>query len=132
MKLNEVKPVLDGMYNLSEGVIPVHLTMTLEQVVAAGRVTNVVQHMILAGLTSMFKDGGPAQWPRDLNSYSMCTSSDMLEAVKLLTPAESVDLASWLIEMLNKPATFESNPYACSQPEMSTAEWVRWVTRRQY
>jgi hypothetical protein len=131
MKLNEIKTVNSGDYILSEGVIPVHLTMTLEQVISAGRVTNNVQHFIMAGLTNMFKDGGPARWPRDLNSYPMCSSCEILESIRALSPEESVDLARWLVEMLQNPATFESNPYACSQPSMGTAEWVRWVTRKQ-
>jgi hypothetical protein len=130
MKLNEIKPVAVGEYNLSEGVIPVHLSMTLEQVVSAGKVTNNVQHFIMAGLVSMFKDGGPARWPRDLNAYPMGTGADVLEAVKSLTPEEAVEMAKWLLESLKRPASFESDAYACPHP-VDTVGWMRWVLKRQ-
>jgi hypothetical protein len=132
MKLNELKTVVTGEYDLSEGVIPVHLTMTLERIINDGKVTNNVQHFIMAGLISMFKDGGPTNWPRDLNAYPMGTGSDILDAVKGLSPTESVEMAKWLLNSLQNPASFESNPYACSGPNpMDTAEWMRWVLKKQ-
>lgn len=129
MKLNEIKTVVTGEYDLKEGVIPVHLSMTLEQVVEAGKVTNNVQHFVMAGLVSMFKDGGPTRWPRDLNSYPMATGSDVLEAVKSLTPDETVEMAKWLLDSLQKPASFESS-YTCPHP-VDTVGWMRWVLKRQ-
>jgi hypothetical protein len=131
MKLNEIKQVNQGYYILSEGVIPAHLTMTLEQVITAGKVTNNVQTFIMAGLISLFKDGGPARWPRDLNAYPMATGSDMIEAVKSIFDSEAVELATWLLEKLHTPATFESNPYACSNPQMNVVEWIRYVLKKQ-
>lgn len=132
MKLNEIKNVNVGEYDLVEGVIPVHITMTLEQVIAAGAVTNNVQHFIMAGLIGLFKDGGPYRWPRDLNAYPMATGSDVLEAVKSLSPQESVEMAQWLLSKLDGPATFEADPYAkgCPSPAQ-TVDWMRWVLRRQ-
>lgn len=131
MKLSEIKTVPVSGYNLQEGVIPVHLTMTLEQIISAGKVTNNVQHFIMAGLISMFKDGGPTRWPREVNSYSMSmgTGSDILEAVKTLTPDESVEMAQWLLDSLQNPASYEASA-ACSS-DLDTVGWVRWVLRRQ-
>jgi hypothetical protein len=129
MRLNEIKQVNVGEYNLAEGVIPVHISITLEQVISAGKVTNNVQNFIMAGLISMFKDGGPTRWPRDLNSYAMATSAELVEAVKNLSPTDSVQMAHWLLQQLANPASFESNPYCNSGMQMN--EWVRWVLRRQ-
>ena len=129
MRLNEIKQVNVGEYNLAEGVIPVHVQMTLEQVITAGKITNNVQNFIMAGLISMFKDGGPSRWPRDINSYAMATGSDLVEAVKGLSATESVEIAQWLLQQLARPASFESNPYCNSA--MQTNEWVRWVLKRQ-
>lgn len=131
MKLNEIKTVAQGDYDLAEGVIPVHLLMTLEAVINAGKVTNNVQHFVMAGLLAMFKEGGPVRWPRDLNAYPMGTGTDVLEAVKSLSPQESVDMAQLLLLSLQAPATFESNPYACRDPRMGTVEWMRWVLKKQ-
>lgn len=130
MKLNEIKQELTGEYNLSEGVIPVHLTMMLDQVIADGQISNRVQHFIIAGLVGMFKDGGPYRWPRDLNAYPMSTSSDMVEAIEHLTPAEAVELTQWLIDSLKNPAGFESNPRCVNSP-LDPVEWMRWVLKKQ-
>lgn len=129
MRLNEIKPVISGEYDLTEGVIPVHVTMTLEQVISAGKVTNSVQHFIMAGLVGLFKDGGPARWPRDLNAYPMATGTEVLEAIKSLTPAESVEMAQWLLESLQNPASFEAMPFAA--PQMDVVGWMRHVLRKQ-
>ena len=135
MKLNEIKNVNDGYYDLIEGVIPVHISMTLEQVRSAGRVTNPVQHFVMAGLVSMFKDGGPSRWPRDINSYDAMTfgtASAVLEDLRAMTDAQTAELADWLLKQLQYPASFESNPHAAhAAPSMNTVDWVRWVLRRQ-
>jgi len=131
MKLSEIKQVGFDTDFLVEGVIPAHITLTLEQVVKAGQITNNVQTFTIAGLVNMFKNGGPVRWPRDLNSYSMSTSSDLINAVRSLTNEEVVGLASWLGVELQRPAGFESNPFPCCNPQMDTTEWMRWVLRRQ-
>lgn len=130
MKLNEIKPTLEGDYKLDEGVIPVHVTMLLEQVIRDGKVTNNVQHFVLAGLIEMFKNGGPYRWPRELNTYEMTTSADLIESVKTLAPEQAVQISSWLLGALHRTASYESSPYAATKP-MSTVEWVQWVLSRQ-
>lgn len=129
MKLNEIKRVYEGEVNLTEGVIPVHISMTLDQIINAGKVTNSVQYFILAGLISMFKDGGPTRWPRDLNSYSMSTSSEQIDAIKTISDTEAVELAKWLGQELTNPVNFETNPYANSSQDV--VEWIRFVLKKQ-
>lgn len=131
MKLNEIKNVLDGDYALNEGVIPHHLTMSLQQVIdESGKISNNVQYFIIAGLMSMFKDGGPYRWPRDLNAYPMSTSSDVIEAVKSLAAGELVEMSHWLLGKLAEAGSFEALPN-CSATPANTAEWMRWVIKRQ-
>jgi len=130
MRLNEIKTVVAGSVDLKEGVIPVHITMTLEQVVRDGGVTNNVQYFIMAALIEMFKNGGPYSWPRELAPYSMNTNADLIEQVKSLTPELSVQVSTWLLTELQRPANFEANPYACN-PALSTVEWVQWVLKKQ-
>lgn len=128
MKLTELKSV-DSSRIVTEGVIPPHISMTLAQVLTDGQITNNVQTFIIAGLISLFKDGGPSRWPRDLNSYSMSTSSDLIDAVKNLSDSEVVEITEWLVQQLQKPANFESNPY-CS-PQADVVEWMKLVLRKQ-
>jgi hypothetical protein len=128
MRLNEIKTVSSGEISLTEGVIPIHLQMSLEQVVSAGKVTNNVQHFILAGLAGMFRDGGPYRWPRDINGYPMSTSSEMLEAIKNLSPAEAVDFSAWLLEKLNNVAEYEATRIPA---QLETVDWIRYVLKKQ-
>lgn len=130
MKLNEIK-TLTGDVDLKEGVIPVHITMTLEQVIAAGKITNSVQTFIMAGLIDMFKAGGPTRWPRELNAYNMSTmgtSSDMIKVVEDLSEGEQTNVAQWLLVKLQDVAGYESTP---SGHTMDTLTWVRSVLTAQ-
>ena len=116
MKLNEIKQIGQDVVNLQEGVIPVHVSMTLDQIINDGKITNSVQTFVLGGLIEMFKDGGPFKWPRELNAYGMSTlgaSADMIDAVRSLSPQEQVQIAEWLQVQLADIAGYESNP-GCS------------------
>lgn len=130
MRLNEIKQVTSGDFDLTEGVIPVHIDMTLGQVIADGKVTNNVQTFIMAGLISMFKEGGPYRWPRDLNPYEMATGSEVIEAVKSLSEDEASKLAQWLKLQLQNPATYETNRWVCPSP-VDTVGWVKWALTKQ-
>lgn len=130
MRLNEIKPVITGFTDLTEGVIPPHISMTLAHVIRDGKVTNNVQYFTLAGLTEMFKSGGPTRWPRDLNDYSMSTSAELIEEIKSLPAGDHVALATWLLEQLQRPVNFETNPYA-NNPVLNVTEWLRYVIKKQ-
>ncbi len=130
MLLNEIKPVLSKDVDLKEGVIPLHLTMLLQQVVADGGVTNNVQYFVMAGLVEMFKNGYATRWPRELNSYEMCTNAELIEQVKSLAPQDAVALAVWLDSALKVPANYE-NQSCCYRPQMDTLSWVKYVLKKQ-
>jgi len=132
MRLNEIKEVVSGEINLLEGVIPVHLTMTLEQVVRAGKITNNVQTFTIANLLSLMQGGGPYKWPREINSYPMNAGADMIEMVKGLPSEDVTKLATWLLEKLDALGQYEANPFAMmANPRLSPVEWVRWALRKQ-
>jgi len=129
MKLQEITAINQGDYDLNEGVIPVHITMTLEQVVRDGKITNSVQTYIMAAMIEMFKNGGPTRWPRDLNAYEMATSADLIEAVKNFAAADQVGISVWLINELQRPVAFETQPYC--NPQANVVEWMRYVLKKQ-
>lgn len=132
MRLNEINTKIEGEVDLLEGVIPAHLTMTLEQVVRAGKITNNVQTFTMANLMSLFREGTTYKWARDINPYAMNATSDMINLVRSLPNEEVVGLASWLLEALQLPASYESNPFAqMCNPQLSPAEWMKWVLKRQ-
>jgi len=106
--------------------------MTLQQVVREGGITNNVQTFIIANLANLFRAGGPYRWPRDINPYPMNSESDMIDTVKGMTNEEVTKLASWLLEVLHAPASYEANPFAnISNPQLHPSEWARWVLRKQ-
>jgi hypothetical protein len=121
---------LGEMEMLKEGVIPPHVSMTLDQVVNAGKITNPVQTFLLANLIGMFKDGGLDRWPRELTSHYQ-SRSDVIEAVRSLKDNEIVDLAKWMIAALQVPENFEARPSPFHSPQANAASWVQWVTRKQ-
>lgn len=129
MRLNEIKNSITGFVDLKEGVIPPHISMTLNQVASAGKITNNVQTFILSNLVSIFKDGGPTRWPRDVNPYHMNTSSELIQSIRALSDEEVVALCNWLQLALQTPANFEANPY-CS-PQRNVGEWFKWVLQKQ-
>lgn len=131
MKLNEIKAVQYYEVNLSEGVIPVHITLTLEQILRDGKITNNVQYFIMGALVEMFKNGGPTRWPRDLNAYSMTTNAALIEGIKGLSEQEHVGIATWLMTELQRPVDFETNPYCARSCPQDPVEYVRWVLSRQ-
>src|SRR5271167_1452884 len=132
MKLTEIKQVVDQDYNLAEGVIPVHLTMTLEQVIRDGKVTNNVAYFVIGALVEMFKNGGMnTRWPRDLNAYNMTTNSEIIDSIRSLTPMEHVGMATWLLSELQRPVNFETNPYCVRTSPQDPTAWMRWVLQRQ-
>lgn len=132
MKLNEIKELAPAVVDLLEGVIPIHITMTLDQIVASGHVTNSVQTFVLAGLIDMFKDGGPYRWPRDLNAYSMSTmgtASDMIEAVNALSADEQVQISEWLLGRLQEIGSYESDPL--NRCGLSAQQWIMMILQKQ-
>jgi hypothetical protein len=134
MKLNEIKEVVKGEVDLAEGVIPVHISLTLEQVIRDGKISNNVQYFVIAALVEMFKNGGPTRWPRDLNDYSMSTNAELIEGVKQLSDKEAVAVAVWLCESLIRPVEFEKNPFAAnpfSNPALNVVDWMRFVIKKQ-
>ena len=131
MKLIEIKEVVAEDYELKEGVIPVHITMTLGQILRDGKITNPVQYFVMGAMVEMFKTGNVTRWPRDLNAYSMTTDAFLIDSLKQLTEPEQVGMAAWLLTELQKPVKFETNPYVCTNPNMNPVDWVRWVLSRQ-
>lgn len=134
MRLNEVKPVISDLVDLSEGVIPPHISMTLGQIVDDGKITNNVQIYILGAMLEMFKNGQNTQWPRQLNSYSMVTSSDLIEAIKALDSAQTAKFAQWVLNELQVMGNYESQKGICMphvNPHMQPIEWVNHVLKAQ-
>lgn len=127
MLLKNIKPLQD---TLEEGVIPPHITMTLQQIIDAGKFTNSVQIYILGSMLELFKSGEVNRWPREMNNYSMTVSSDFIDEIKALPDADVVLFTEWVLIQLAQAANYEAYKQ-CPQPEMTTAEYITHVTKKQ-
>jgi hypothetical protein len=123
MRLSELKPI--GK-TLTEGVIPPHIYMPLQNIIKDGKVTDNVQYFTLAGALAMFKDGRPVRWPREVIPSGMYTSAEAIEAVKSLDDEEHVKLAQMVLNKLFDLGDYENQPQT-----ISTIEWIRNVLSRQ-
>ena len=123
MRLSELKPI--GK-TLTEGVIPPHIYMPLQNIIKDGKVTDNVQYFTLAGALAMFKVGSPVRWPREVIPSGMYTSAEAIEAVKSLDDEEHVKLAQMVLNKLFDLGDYENQPQT-----ISTIEWIRNVLSRQ-
>lgn len=112
---------------LTEGVIPPHISMPLDQIISDGNVTNNAQIFLLASLTNLFKVHDVHTWNHELNSYEAATGADDIEAIKKLSPHEHVELAKWLNLRLKTAAEYWEKP-ACDSNKLE--DWIRLVLRK--
>lgn len=127
MRLFELKPKA-----LTEGQIPIHLTMVLREIVNAGRATNTVHHVVLSQLVDYLKSGNDSI--RNINAYDGGQES-ILNAVRELKGEEQAALATWLLERLQLGELISSADTTCCgqffNPKMGLNDWVAWVLHRQ-
>lgn len=111
---------------------PKHSTMlvdlTLQEIVAAGKVTNPYQLFVLGHVAQFFKNGLKSadlhlETPISFNTDA--TSTEVKEAMKSLSDAEHVQLASYLLQCITAG---ECMLYCKDQ---SLAQWTNFVLQRQ-
>lgn len=137
MKLDEIKP-------LYEGTIPIHITMMLNEVVKAGKVTNTAQYIVLAQLVELFKCApcsnkhvtdielpkqGSAISPRYM--YENQPSKQLYDDLKALSGEDQVKLAYWCAGALAIIQTNEQDISKWVNPQMGLSAWVSYVSQAQ-
>lgn len=131
MKLNEINGAVHRQ-QLTEGVIPIHITMLLQSVVDAGASTNPVEIFVMSNLVQLFQNGETYRWPRDLNAIE--SNSEQIAKVESLSDKDKVKLAEALLILLDRIAHYESDPLSyiarLANPKLDTNEWVAWVKKR--
>jgi hypothetical protein len=105
---------------------PVPFELTLGEIISAGDSTNYYHIYVLSLLSQFFKDGYNYSQIGDLSTISSgATSTVAIESIKSLTPSEKVDLATYLLSCINAGESMVYNT------QMSSADWIRFVLRRQ-
>ena len=119
MKLEEIKP-------LKESTAPIHIVMLLQEVVNAGKVTNMTQYVALSQIVQLVKLGNPK--PRYM--YENPTPKSLLDEMKELSGEDQVKLAEWCLARLAVTDAQESMERFCN-PHMALSQWIAYVTKAQ-
>lgn len=103
--------------------------MILDEIIAAGDVTNDAQIFVLALVSQFFKDGGNYDIDTQLGGLvplsNDATTTRVVESIKSLTPSDKVNLAQYLKDCI---AVGKS---VLHDPTMSSSDWIRFVLRSQ-
>ncbi len=111
---------------------PAHTTMlvdlTLQEIVQAGKVTNPYQLFVLGHVAQFFKNGLKSadlhlETPISFNTDA--TSSAVKEAMKSLSDAEHVKLATYLLDCIT------AGECLLYDKELSTLDWAHFVLAKQ-
>jgi hypothetical protein len=120
MKLSEIRP-------LKESVTPIHILMILNEIVAAGKATNMVHFNVLQQMVQLFKFGNNHS-PRNANGYP--SSKEQLDDLRGLKPEEQVSLAVWFLLRLQEEEQSDNVKKYCN-PQQELADWVMYVNKKQ-
>lgn len=128
MKLAEIKP-------LRESTTPIHVSMILQEIVTAGKITNMAQTLILAQMVELFKftPANTNQSTRNTNPrymYEVPTPKQVIDEIKALTSKDQVKLACWCIFQLAAEQSAEANAKYYN-PSMQMTTWINYVTKAQ-
>lgn len=111
---------------LAEASNPIHVTMTLQQVIDAGKITNSVQAVIIAQVIENLKHE-PDPIVRNINEYPAFSSSN-INALKNLPPEDQVELARSLLNQINREFDIRSGS---PDPTSSSPAWINSVLQPQ-
>ncbi len=138
MKLIDIKP-----HVISESSTPIHMTMLLDEVRTAGKITNMAQTLIIAQLVQLFKFS-PVDNKNDLLQFQQAhsamkpryvyenpTPKELIDDIKKLTDKEQVTLAEWLLKQLALIETAEDMELY-HNPQMELNKWISLVTKSQH
>lgn len=127
MKLHRQIDLIDQT-GLQEGQGPVPLKLTLDEIIKAGKVTNPYQIFALGWLSEFFKKGLKStslQLENPIDFESNATHTDVVHALKTLSPENQVQLAQYLKDCI------DAGESALKNPQSTTIDWMRFVLRKQ-
>ncbi len=117
MKLNEIKPI-------HEGIVPITLSMILKRIVHNEGCEDMVDIRTLACLIQKFKNGAKVNI-RYLNEFP--TEKQVIDEVRDLDGQVAADLAYWFLVQL---ANEEYEEKYCNK-ESKLLDWIYLVCRKQ-
>jgi hypothetical protein len=117
---------LDEIKQINESSTPVHLTMTLDQVIRDGKVSNTAQWLVMAQVVQMFKYGNRPRYMYE----NPISEKEFMDQLKGLSPEEQVKCSKCCRMMLMaQEATDEMASYY--KLDMTISEWLVFVNQKQ-
>ena len=111
-----------------EGQGPVPAKLTLAEVVRAGKITNPYQTFVLGWLAEFFKNGcrsADLALEAPITFESRATSTELVNQIKALPPADHVALAQYLIDCI------DAGDSALHDKTMEVSDWIKFVLKKQ-
>jgi hypothetical protein len=143
MRLHEIKEGLPATEVLAESTTPIHITMMLNEVIKAGKITNTAQVVILGQLVELFKyapyngqQGQAIEIPKFTSAikprymYEQQPSKKVYDDIRALVAEDQVKLAYWCATQL---ALAEADEQLAKwvNPQMGLSAWIQYVSQAQ-
>jgi hypothetical protein len=113
---------------LKEAQGPVPLKLTLDEIITAGKVTNPYQIFALGWLSEFFKKGlksASLELENPISFDSHATHTDVVTALKAMSPANQVQLAQYLKDCI------DAGESLLHTKDMDVVEWMKFVLHAQ-
>lgn len=113
---------------LAEAQGPVNNTLTLDEIIRDGKVTNPYQIYVLGWLSEFFKNGlksAALQLENPIDFESRATHTDVVEYLKNMAAETQVQLAQYLKDCI------EAGESALHDHPSTIVDWMRFVVHKQ-
>lgn len=128
MKLHQAVVLENETVYGAPGHSPMLVDLTLKEIVKDGKVTNPYQLFVLGHLSQFFKNGLKSvdlEMENPVSFNTDATSTAVKEAMKSLSEAEQVQLASYLLSCITAGECMLHNK------EATVCDWINFVLQRQ-
>ena len=115
-----------SLTQLTESSNPVHVLLTLQQVIDVGKITNTAQVIIMAQCAEALRHN-EAPFFLNVNEFPAFSKGN-IDAIKNLPPNDQVELAKLLISKISIPFEIRAG---CADPTSSSTAWVNSVLQPQ-
>lgn len=113
--------------SLAEGRVDPNVTLSLDNIIRQGKISDTFQVIVLARLMEFFKNGS---FYKENNFYDpfTSTSKELLDTLRNLDPADAVALATKMKELLF--IKDKDLLYSFANPNQEALAWIKYATDR--
>lgn len=127
MKLHREVTIAQSL-GLAEAQGPVSVTLSLDEIIKAGKVTNPYHIYVLGWLSEFFKNGlksASLELEAPITFDSGATSTAVVDSLKSMSPENQVQLAQYLKDCV------QQGECALHNKDLDIADWMSYVVHKQ-